>query len=469
MQCRQLQKKLNRKVLMSKFFHSLRARLALPDGGIIREFKVVLMVFVVLALLLYQGVYLLNRETPKNGFGGTDYAVFYVAGGVLSGADETINAFAYQPRDIYGDLGTIIREVRHHKGALRFLYPPTAAVLFMPLSLISYEISYKTWTVVNALIFVAAFYLSILFFDRDIFRIRYSVLLFALNFSDSFGKNISTGQINTLIWLFLLGVAYLLYKKRQNVAGFLLAVATAIKTFPVFFALYCIVKRKWRALISAGVVLCVLVLISLPIVGLSTYKAYVVDELVPQFQEGNASSGADNNSLLGSFQYMVHEKGPLTKWFPVTSLEKIAKGVHYALTLILGIVVFLLLQKTHKRQEKFDYLLDYSILMLFFLLFSPDIHVLYHIWTLPLIIFLLHHPLRFQYLPAVLLGLLTLFLTQYYRSLPVPAAYGFFFMRLETVGLLLLFILSLLLRLRHMRSFVAVPTEEQHTAVRVPV
>jgi alpha-1,2-mannosyltransferase len=112
------------------------------------------------------------------------------------------------------------------------------------------------------------------------------VILSLLSFPTKF--TLGMGQ-NNFIALVLLLFSYLLYKeKKLQDAGILLGLAISLKTIFVYFLLFYILKKQWKVIAYAFLILLLSTLLIYLIRGnLDLYKFYLTDLLPPLFRFEN--------------------------------------------------------------------------------------------------------------------------------------------------------------------------------------
>ncbi len=134
------------------------------------------------------------------------------------------------------------------------MYPPPFYVLLTPLFWFSYPTAFATWSVVNALLLIAAAWLAYRAFDLRGGWSFVAVLALALAASPSL-DNLYEGQANILLALAIAGVAWGVTRARSKTTGFIAAGAILLKLFPAVFLVYFALRRRWRELIWAAAIL----------------------------------------------------------------------------------------------------------------------------------------------------------------------------------------------------------------------
>src|SRR3954447_14261 len=143
-----------------------------------------------------------------------------------------------------------------------FIYPPTAAVLFIIPSLLGTTGLVVVLTAITAIAWFAAVLISVRLTTGS-WR-RQHLLLYALPsffVSVYLWSNFHLGQPSVVLLALLLGAFLALQTKRQALGGFLIALAAGIKAFPVIAILYLIYRRYWIATASLLVSLAFLLIV----------------------------------------------------------------------------------------------------------------------------------------------------------------------------------------------------------------
>lgn len=386
-----------------------------------------------LVFILQYAVALPNEFADK-GYGKTDYAVFYMAGNSILGKGNI------SPQELYDRSLTKVelKSIRNVNGGNRYIYLPPAAFFFVPLALVDFPVSYQSWLILNPLLMIVGFYLSIslLVGDKDIWKLRYSVILFALAFSPIISASIRTGQINSVLWIaFVLGF-YGLYKNNHATAAFAFVFTTLFKFFPVIFGLYAILKKQWRTVWYSLGFGGALIVVSLFFFGVEPYNTFFTF-ILPKIADGNMWDMSGSSSILGSLVY-AREQG-FFKLFGFEKAETLRamKTIQWALSIPILLASGYLLWVHRKAIDLRQYLFDYSIIMLVLILIPKNIHPAYHIWLFPFVLFLISQPLKKQSILPLLIGfssLILLFFRNVTNLLHMP------YIRLETIGLLVLFV-----------------------------
>ena len=150
-----------------------------------------------------------------------------------------------------------------------FMYPPPAALLLVPLSALGQLPMMVALLMLNSAAWAAAVLLSVLLaagnaWDRHplLYLLPSACCVFSVH--DMY----LLGQPNLLLLALLLGAFACLRTGRDLAAGLLVALAVAIKAFPILVVPYLVYRRHWRALAWAvGFLAALLVLVPAPVRG----------------------------------------------------------------------------------------------------------------------------------------------------------------------------------------------------------
>ncbi|PIW36795.1 MAG: hypothetical protein COW24_03465 [Candidatus Kerfeldbacteria bacterium CG15_BIG_FIL_POST_REV_8_21_14_020_45_12] len=394
--------------------------------------------FAVICGFVFYNAVLTTPQRKASAYGKTDLAVFYVAG------SSVIGTIDLEPPELYerAPIKEAIKSVRPQLGGTWFLYPPQAALFFAPFGLAKLGIVNSVWLFLNCILFLVSFYLAINFLigDRQLLRYRYSLIIMALTAAGPVNGLIQTGQINGVIWLLMLGGITLILLKHPYLAGTAFGIATSIKVFPILFFPYLLLKKKWKAA-AAFFFSCVVFLVaSLPVFGMDTYFRFIKKTFIPLAQ-GSIGTLYKSASLYGSFRKAIEQNVFSGIDISKKSLINNADPYFTALALVMLLIVSVLLWKRRNLHRGQDLLIDYSLIISFFLVFSKNVHSQYAFWILPIIIWAITQTWHRGSRRLIVLGSILLALTQYTRFLP-EAVQFWWIIKPETLGLLGVFLFT---------------------------
>ncbi len=311
----------------------------------------------------------------------TDFASFYYA---CKAASQGGNMYDANYLDSLAARDYVANHV------LPYLYPPFFAVVAKPLASLFPTTAQQVWDFLA----VALFCLVVRFVmltpsdaaapgtARSISMMETIVVgafCYALVRLLPFTTNLDFGQINFLVLFFLAASFYVIFNNKSEIlAGAFLSVAALIKVTPALFALFFLVKRKWKALNS-------FLLSSFALIGLSVllgggqpwqqFLAFLPDlGYAKNVSGGFHPSIPANISVAGFFLRLLPGEGPTIRFLTMS-----------VLAILFGILVY---KHLKYRNETNDYamVLPYLLLMI---LASPVAWMHHLVFLFPGIVFTL--------------------------------------------------------------------------------
>jgi alpha-1,2-mannosyltransferase len=265
---------------------------------------------------------------------------------------------------------------------LPFTYPPFAAVVFYPLHFIPFWILALAWQlgIVAALYGVARISQRLLSGSGDR---RIAMLWTTIGiWLEPLRSNFDYGQINVLL---VLAVLYAVYSTRWWVSGLLVGLAAGVKLTPAVSGLYFVGARRWGAVVFSAVVFLGTVAVSALVVGDQT--RYYFTELLGDASRVGPIGTSFNQSWRGGISRILgHDAG----YGPLVLAA-------IAVTAVLSVLAWRAVGGASDRLGAI------VVVQLFGLLLSPISWTHHWVWLIPLMIWLLHGPLR-ERLGARLLG-----------------------------------------------------------------
>jgi alpha-1,2-mannosyltransferase len=264
---------------------------------------------------------------------------------------------------------------------LPFTYPPFAALVFYPLHLLPFGVVAFCWQ----LGIVAALYGVVRISQRLLGSgdRRTAMLWTAVGvWIEPLRSTFDYGQINVLL---VLAVLYAVYNTRWWVSGLLVGLAAGVKLTPAASGLYFVGARRWAAVVFSALVFFGTVGISWLVIGDET--RYYFTELLGDASRVGPIGTSFNQSWRGGISRILgYDAG-------------------YGPLVVAGIVVTAALAVLAWRAigGASDRLGAIVVVQLFGLLLSPISWTHHWVWLIPLMIWLLHGPLR-QRLGARVLG-----------------------------------------------------------------
>jgi alpha-1,2-mannosyltransferase len=264
---------------------------------------------------------------------------------------------------------------------LPFTYPPFAAIVFYPLHLLPFALVAFCWQ----LGIVAALYGVVRISQRLLGckDSRTAMLWTAVCiWIEPLRSTFDYGQINVLL---VVAVLYAVYSTRWWVSGLLVGLATGVKLTPAASGLYFVGARRWAAVACSAVVFFGTVGVSWLIIGDET--RYYFTELLGDASRVGPIGTSFNQSWRGGISRILgHDAG----YGPF-----VLAGI--AMTAVLAVLAWRAIGGASDRLGAI------VVVQLFGLLLSPISWTHHWVWLIPLMIWLLHGPLR-ERLAARVLG-----------------------------------------------------------------
>jgi alpha-1,2-mannosyltransferase len=265
---------------------------------------------------------------------------------------------------------------------LPFTYPPFAAVVFYPLHLVPFGALGVAWQlgIFAALYGVVRISQRLLPGQGDR---RVAMLWTAVGiWIEPLRSTFDYGQINVLL---VLAVLYAVYSTRWWLSGLLVGLAAGVKLTPAVSGLYFLGARRWATVVFSAVVFVGTVGVSALVVGDQT--RYYFTELLGDADRVGPIGTSFNQSWRGGVSRILgHDAG----YGPI-----VVAGI--AVTAVLALLAWRAIGGAADRLGAI------VVVQLFGLLLSPISWTHHWVWLIPLMIWLLHGPLR-ERLGARILG-----------------------------------------------------------------
>ncbi|MGB0969575.1 MAG: mannosyltransferase [Mycobacterium sp.] len=275
---------------------------------------------------------------------------------------------------------------------LPFTYPPFAAVLFYPLHLLPFGVVALAWQlgVVAALYAVVRMSQRLLPAGSSSGDRRVAMLWTAIGiWTEPLRSTFDYGQVNVLL---VLAVLFAVYSTRWWLSGLLVGLAAGVKLTPAVSGLYFLGARRWGALAFSAVVFFLTIGLSALVVG--DQVRYYFTRLLGDASRVGPIGTSFNQSWRGGISRIM---GADAGYGPVVLI-----GI--AATAVLAVLAWRAVGGAEDR------LAAIVIVQLFGLLLSPISWTHHWVWLIPLMIWLLHGPVRDR-LGARVLFRVWLFLT----------------------------------------------------------
>lgn len=287
-------------------------------------------------------------------------------------------------------------------GALPFTYPPFAAIVFVPLSILTLYGTELAVTLVNLVLVYAATRLSWrqLGYD-DSARTRFVSIALAVLFTwiEPVRMTIWLGQINLVLLILVLWD--LGRPEGSRLRGIGTGIAAGLKLTPLFFVAYLAVLRQWRAATVAAATFVATVVLGFVVV-FSDSVQFWTSTIVRSERIGLVSSPA-NQSIRGILARTLHtENPPLWLWL-----------------LCAGTVGVLGLWAAYLADRNGHRLLGLTVAGLTAPMVAPFSWGHHWVWVIPLLVLCLHQALQWRRWWGYLLPFaVAVPLLSWYRSYP---------------------------------------------------
>lgn len=261
---------------------------------------------------------------------------------------------------------------------LPFTYPPFAAVVFYPLHLLPFGLVAFCWQVgtMAALYGVVRVSQRLLGVQaREGHRLAMGWTAVAI-WLEPLRSTFDYGQVNVIL---VLGALWAVYTTRWWLSGLLVGAAAGVKLTPAITGLYFVGVRRWAAAVFSAVVFCATVALSVLVVGDQT-RYYFTDLLRDTDRVGPICT-TFNQSWRGAIcRIFGHDSG----YSPLVLAA-------IAITAVLAVLAWRALNINADGPDRLGLLL---VVELFGLLLSPISWTHHWVWLVPLMIWLVHGPLR---------------------------------------------------------------------------
>lgn len=307
-----------------------------------------------------------------------------------------------------------------------FPYPPFALIILLPFGYIPLVTAGKILLIISlfclffsVLLVMQAFHVSV----RSFLGIL--VLALVINFFPT-KYTLASGQINTLILVFVAIFVYFYSKNRKYFSGIALACAIALKLFPLLLIPYLFIARQWEVLKAIFVSLAIIFFITYIILPPHVVNTYFTLTL-PVFLSTGGGQGYYDQSL-SAFIARILQNPHIA-----TPLARIIAG------LVIPATYFLLWKYGGSTKKK---LLSISILLILNVILNNFAWQHHYIWLLIpfLITFFYMQQMRLNYKYYIILGISYFLIAVNFRN---PESVSTILLSNQLYGAILLYILVL--------------------------
>lgn len=307
-----------------------------------------------------------------------DFRSMYLAGkSTLLGLDPYVNYVGVRA-DFYGPINS---ESQAYSG---FRYPPIAALVFLPLGALPYQIAKVLFTL-TVLFFVAL--LVFHFARRSEFTMPEAAVLFAM-VSFPLISTVERGQIDILIvYLSLVSYRLLQLRGQSRLAAFWLALAGTLKLFPFVLLIFYSDRKQWRFVINTLLYTAILFALPYPFLGLASYTNFfkrTLPDYWGQIETGLSTNlqgqgvidgivhSVDSTNLLAAHSF---SSGQMNPWMASNTTGAIVCG------LLLSGLLLIAMRRTNLEFQFYAFLNVIN-------LFNPVSWIMGLVWYFPLFFYL---------------------------------------------------------------------------------
>jgi hypothetical protein len=193
---------------------------------------------------------------------------------------------------------------QHFQNNYRFIYPPFAALLLEPITLVNPEVSLLLWRILNTSMLLAAILLILLLVGRDHLFLKF-VLSFAAALSFCpFTETIFLGQIDPMILLAWAAGMYLSAADKPFWSALCFAFATMVKVSPAIVVPLFLLRKQWKWIFSYAGSMLMLLAISVWRLGFENHLLWFT-QVLPYLSQGLAFF---SNKSLAAFIFDLYLK-----------------------------------------------------------------------------------------------------------------------------------------------------------------
>ena len=281
-----------------------------------------------------------------------------------------------------------------------FMYPPPCALFLAPLSALGQTGLITVLVLVNTAAWIYSIIFSVRLATGE--KQRGHVLLYLipnLIMGAHVWGNFLLGQPSLVLLALMLGAFLALRRKLNLLAGGLIAVAAAIKAFPLLAIVYLIYRRYWRAAAALVLVLTFLLIVApIPFRGYDLARQdlqrwasgmlFKYDETGVGQRLGRSNAWKNQsiwgvaNRLLRHVEYDHRYEPHIPVYANVADLEfRTVNRIIVSAALLLGFVFIAVMPAAARRTQETD-AIEFALLLLLILLFTPLSFGYLFVWLL---------------------------------------------------------------------------------------
>jgi hypothetical protein len=222
------------------------------------------------------------------------------------------------------------------------VHPPLTALLFAPLTFLSFPVATLIWTIGSVAILMGVIYLLIVELQLPLFGLwRLIVPLATLTWYPVW-QHLHVGQFTILLLGLIVGAWYCERRGHSWLAGLLLGFAMMLKIYPVLLLGYALLRGRWRVIAGAVAIILALALLQAA-VNPGQWADYIMH--VAPANAAEWVPNARNASLASVSMRLFVGSNEVRPFFNAPQLELPTRIVLYCIALSLLALVFWRLRK----------------------------------------------------------------------------------------------------------------------------
>ena len=177
---------------------------------------------------------------------------------------------------------------------------PTATVVFSPLALWDYHTARSLWMGLNVIVLVVTlgWLMSHLKFESWLIPLT---IICVLSYEPLY-RNFYVGQVYVLLFGLATVAWYLFHTNRDRLLGGLLAFLILFKTAGWLLIPLFVIKRRWQAILWCGGIGVLLVLVTLPLVGMDSWQTWL--SVSPSYSARPSFTVTAYQTVFGYFKHL---------------------------------------------------------------------------------------------------------------------------------------------------------------------
>lgn len=242
-------------------------------------------------------------------------------------------------------------------------YPPFYIISLIPFTYLGFSKTRILWILLNHVVLIAIILGYIMLMkNKNSRNFVLAMSLIMLSLSEPLARTLKLGQVTLLVLGFVAMGLYLLRINRDVLAGMSIGVAMMLKLQPGLLVLFLMYKRMNKAVFSAGITFCILLFLSVSILGWDIHKEWL-----------SSNKGLYTKDLIAPYNKTLQS-------YIGSKIEgNFGKNVTKAVQVFV-IIAILMLCRNDAKSRSIHFSLEYSFVLISIMAFSPlywDHHYVY--------------------------------------------------------------------------------------------